>query len=80
MKIQDLTKMNRKAKKNHLIQKKRAKIWPTDGSQSVYTTRHLAGNFPIFSQNISSVFERFRPFLEDASHSGWFRLIKDISF
>ena len=80
MKIQDLTKMNRKAKKNHLIQKKRAKIWPTDGSQSVYTTRHLAGNFPIFSQNISSVFERFRPFSEDASHSGWFRLIKDSSF
>lgn len=75
--MQDLTKMNRKAKKNHLIQKN---IWPTDGRQSVNTTRHLAGNFPIFSQNISSVFERFRPFSEDASHSGWFRLIKDSSF
>lgn len=48
--------------------------------QQIYTTRHLAGNFPIFSQNISSVFERFRPFSEDASHSGWFRLIKDSSF
>lgn len=57
-----------------------ANIWPTDGRQSVNTTRHLAGNFPIFSQNISSVLERFRPFSEDASHSGWFRLIKDSSF
>ena len=69
-----------KSEKEPLDTKKRAKIWPTDGSQSVYTTRHLAGNFPIFSQNISSVFERFRPFSEDASHSGWFRLIKDSSF
>lgn len=71
---------NEKRKKNTCYKKIWAKIWPTDGRQSVNTTRHLAGNFPIFSQNISSVFERFRPFSEDASHSGWFRLIKDSSF